>query len=271
MQRSALAASAPTAVFKPSKWYSYPRIIPTLWTSSLKQRDLCYAHRISCRKDLHRNYLSGSNASNPDSFLVRSKEYRDNFVVRATAVPENLEGNVEPAKLGRTLQLALMFGAWYLLNIYFNIYNKQVLKVFHFPATVTAIQFGCATTSISLMWAFNLYKRPKLTRSQVVSFIGIELSICIVSFVSIVVHVLLEQYSKFQFLAVLPLAIAHTVGNILTNVSLGRVNVSFTHTIKAMEPFFTVVLASLFLGEVLFFPALGKFIEEKCKKLFQNH
>ena len=39
---------------------------------------------------------------------------------------------------------------------------------------------------------------------------------------------------------------AHTLGNLLTNVSLGRVNVSFTHTIKAMEPFFTV----LFLGEV---------------------
>lgn len=39
------------------------------------------------------------------------------------------------------------------------------------------------------------------------------------------------------------------MGNLLTNVSLGKVAVSFTHTIKAMEPFFTVILSALFLAE----------------------
>ena len=33
-------------------------------------------------------------------------------------------------------------------------------------------------------------------------------------------------------LKTLPLAIAHTLGNVLTNISLGLVAVSFTHTIK---------------------------------------
>jgi len=55
-----------------------------------------------------------------------------------------------------------------------------------------------------------------------------------------------------QFAAILPLAVAHTMGNLLTNISLGKVAVSFTHTIKAMEPFFTVVLSALLLGEVMF-------------------
>ncbi|XP_020099522.1 triose phosphate/phosphate translocator, non-green plastid, chloroplastic-like [Ananas comosus] len=32
-------------------------------------------------------------------------------------------------------------------------------------------------------------------------------------------------------------------------MSLGKVAVSFTHTIKALEPFFTIVLSALFLGE----------------------
>jgi drug/metabolite transporter (DMT)-like permease len=40
------------------------------------------------------------------------------------------------------------------------------------------------------------------------------------------------------------------MGNLLTNISIGKVAVSFTHTIKSMEPFFTVVLSALFLGEV---------------------
>ena len=36
-----------------------------------------------------------------------------------------------------------------------------------------------------------------------------------------------------------PLAAVHTLGNALTNVSLGSVAVSFTHTIKALEPMFS--------------------------------
>lgn len=35
-----------------------------------------------------------------------------------------------------------------------------------------------------------------------------------------------------QILNVAPLAVVHTLGNLLTNVSLGAVAVSFTHTIK---------------------------------------
>ena len=38
---------------------------------------------------------------------------------------------------------------------------------------------------------------------------------------------------SLQILSVLPLAAVHTLGNLLTNVSLGQVAVSFTHTIKA--------------------------------------
>ena len=38
---------------------------------------------------------------------------------------------------------------------------------------------------------------------------------------------------RVQVLSVLPLAAVHTLGNLLTNVSLGQVAVSFTHTIKA--------------------------------------
>jgi solute carrier family 35 protein E1 len=36
-----------------------------------------------------------------------------------------------------------------------------------------------------------------------------------------------------MLLPIIPLAIVHSLGNLLTNVSLGKVAVSFTHTIKA--------------------------------------
>jgi solute carrier family 35 protein E1 len=35
-----------------------------------------------------------------------------------------------------------------------------------------------------------------------------------------------------QIASVYPLAIIHVLGNVLTNVSLGKVAVSFTHTVK---------------------------------------
>lgn len=121
------------------------------------------------------------------------------------------------------LQLGALFAVWYLFNIYFNIFNKQVLQLYPFPLTASTLQFGIGTLFIIVMWSLNLYKRPKISSSS-------------------------------QLLRIIPLAIVHTLGSIFTNVSLGMVAVSFTHTIKAMEPFFTVVLSSIFLGQ---FPTLG--------------
>ncbi|KAK3033034.1 hypothetical protein RJ639_035660 [Escallonia herrerae] len=151
------------------------------------------------------------------SLFTRQKSDDLEVIVRASSVPGSADETPASKGMSRTLQLGAMFGIWYLLNIYFNIYNKQVLNVYPFPATVTAFQFGCGTVLILIMWAFNLYPRPKINRSQLA--------------------------------AILPLAFLHTMGNALTNISLGKVAVSFTYTIKAMEPFFTVMLSALFLSE----------------------
>ncbi|KAH0670952.1 hypothetical protein KY285_025241 [Solanum tuberosum] len=108
--------------------------------------------------------------------LVKNSCKLDLFKVRAIAESAGESEAVKPKEVIQTLQLGAMFGIWYLLNICYNIYNKQ-------------------------------------------------------------------------FKAIFTLAAIHTLGNVLTNISLGRVAVSFTHTIKAMEPFFTVLLSALFLAE----------------------
>eukprot|EP00850_Spirogloea_muscicola_P005554 SM000025S08449 [mRNA] locus=s25:800630:803036:- [translate_table: standard] len=93
----------------------------------------------------------------------------------------------------------------------------QVLKAFPYPITITALQFAIGTVVVLVMWITGLYKRPQITQEQVV--------------------------------AILPLAAVHTLGNLFTNVSLGKVAVSFTHTIKALEPFFSVLLSAMLLGD----------------------
>jgi solute carrier family 35 protein E1 len=153
------------------------------------------------------------------SLPPQSHDKTERFEVQATAVPESAcEDDDKSSKLTKTLELGLLFGLWYLFNIYFNIYNKQVLKVFHYSLTVSAAQFAVGSVIVILMWALNLYKRPKITGAQLA--------------------------------VIFPLAIVHMLGNLFTNMSLGKVSVSFTHTIKAMEPFFSVVLSAMFLGEI---------------------
>ncbi|KAG8366888.1 hypothetical protein BUALT_Bualt16G0014800 [Buddleja alternifolia] len=164
----------------------------------------------------HAYGLSLNSNSRTSSYKLTSQRIYE-FKVRSAAVPGSPNEVTNTDERIRILKLGLMFAIWYLLNIYFNIYNKQVLKVYPFPATVTAFQFGCGTVLVLLMWALNLHPKPKISRSQ--------------------------------FTAIFPLALGHTMGNLLTNVSIGKVAVSFTHTIKAMEPFFTVVLSALLVGE----------------------
>ncbi|KAG0554462.1 hypothetical protein M758_12G097100 [Ceratodon purpureus] len=125
---------------------------------------------------------------------------------------------VPEKKLAETLQLGVLFGLWYMFNICFNIYNKQVLKVFPYPITITSLQFAVGGVIAAMTWLTGLHRKPEI--------------------------------SAAQLQLILPLAVVHTLGNLFTNMSLGRVAVSFTHTIKAMEPFFSVLLSALFLGEV---------------------
>lgn len=86
--------------------------VPGLSASSLPRRSWCL----------------GSPTPRPWSglpYLGSDREARS-LEARATSVPEAADGGGKSGGLGRTLELGLLFGLWYLFNIYFNIYNKQV-------------------------------------------------------------------------------------------------------------------------------------------------
>lgn len=159
---------------------------------------------IACKISLHG--LIRSKYSNPETNLA-------SIACQAAAGT----GDTPKAAVMDTLILGALFGCWYLFNIYFNIYNKQVLKVFPHPITCTAIQFGVGSLIACFMWVLNLHKKP--------------------------------DASVDKLTTITPLALVHTLGNSLTNISLGSVAVSFTHTIKALEPIFSVLLSVLFLSD----------------------
>lgn len=132
----------------------------------------------------------------------------------------------EGRNFGELLVLTGMFAAWYGTNIMFNIYNKQLFSVFKYPFTTTLVQFLIGSLLSLTFWATGIVKRPN------------------------------AQFDLTFVKNVAPLALIHVVGNVLTNISLGLVAVSFTHTVKAAEPFFSALFSYLFLGDVPSFPVL---------------
>ncbi|KAJ8631168.1 hypothetical protein MRB53_024491 [Persea americana] len=223
MQRAAFALSPSNPFLKPQKPFkptSNPRFNSISLSPPPKTLRLSPIHGVSAllapRSSSSRPSPSWISALplNPDHGSSRSSDVR----AKAASVPESADEGEKSAGIMQTLVLGSLFGLWYLFNIYFNIYNKQVLKVFPFPITITTFQFAIGTVLVLFMWSTQLYRKPKISSGQLV--------------------------------AILPLAIVHTLGNLFTNMSLGKVAVSFTHTIKAMEPFFSVVLSAMFLGEL---------------------
>ena len=92
----------------------------------------------------------------------------------------------------------------------------QVLNGFGHAGFCTWVHLAVGSALAAALWLLRIRTRPRLT-PRVIDVI-------------------------------FPLAIFHLLGFYTTNASLGAVAVSLTHTIKSMEPFFTVVLSWLLLG-----------------------
>lgn len=126
---------------------------------------------------------------------------------------------------GAAIVLILLFGVWYYSSTVFNVYNKQVLEVFPFPVTCTLVQFVVASVVMSSLWLARVKAPPK--------------------------------FNGFMLRAAAPLAVLHAAGFLLTNMSLGKVSVAFTHTVKSTEPFFSVALTPSILGDIPTWGILG--------------
>lgn len=95
--------------------------------------------------------------------------------------------------------------------------NKKVLNILPSPFTVGSIQFGVGALYSSLLWILQLRKQPTLT---------------------------LEGRKAVQ-----KIGFYHCFGQLFTIVSLGAGPVSFTHIVKALEPFFSALVSAIVFGK----------------------
>jgi solute carrier family 35 protein E1 len=92
--------------------------------------------------------------------------------------------------------------------------NKKVLNVLPAPLTVGTFQFAIGALYCGLVWLLRLRPYPRLTPSGRSAVAGVGMY--------------------------------HSLGQLAAMLSLGAGPVSFTHIVKAMEPFFSAVVSGLY-------------------------
>ncbi|KAF3431575.1 hypothetical protein FNV43_RR26306 [Rhamnella rubrinervis] len=151
---------------------------------------------------------------------------RDEFPVVAAAAADaegreiEIDGYTKPSKSFAErfpfLITGFFFFMWYFLNVIFNILNKKVYNYFPYPYFVSVIHLLVGVAYCLVSWAVGLPKRAPI---------------------------------NMELLALLfPVAFCHALGHVMSNVSFAAVAVSFTHTIKALEPFFNAAASQFVLG-----------------------
>jgi solute carrier family 35 protein E1 len=154
--------------------------------------------------------------------------------VRMAAAAEDAASGGVPkpvSELGiaRRLKIGSYFLLWYLFNIVYNISNKTVLNAMGGGGWIVAwLQLALGIPYILLVWTLGIRKAPTISLNDVQKL--------------------------------LPVAAAHTLGHLCTVLSFGAVAISFTHVVKALEPFVNVVGSAIFLRSVFPLPVYASLI-----------
>mmetsp|Transcript_2183 Transcript_2183/g.3314 ORF Transcript_2183/g.3314 Transcript_2183/m.3314 type:complete len:390 (-) Transcript_2183:240-1409(-) len=109
------------------------------------------------------------------------------------------------------------FGLWYILNVVYNILNKKYLNVISAPLTVGSLQFLVGSLYCLILWSTKLRAPPILTPAGKT--------------------------------AVNKVGFYHMAGQELSMMSLNAGAVSFTHIVKALEPFFSAMVSGFMFGK----------------------
>jgi len=119
------------------------------------------------------------------------------------------------------VKLCFFLLLWYSISSCANIVGKRLLTIFPHPFTVTLIQL----------------------------FHGWAYSIPLLRLIQIPPATYLHSKRIYYLTVIVPLVLGKVLSQLTSQISLRLVPISYSHTIKALMPLFTVVLSRLILAE----------------------
>lgn len=118
-----------------------------------------------------------------------------------------------------SLKTPFYFGLWYALNVYYNIVNKKLMNRLPLPVTLGTIQLLVGSIYVYFSWMTNIRSRPD---------------------------------AKFHGdSAVRSVGMYHGLGQIFSMVSMNAGSISFTHIVKALEPFFSAGVSAVVFKKLM--------------------
>lgn len=148
-------------------------------------------------------------------------------LIHATRPVATVARSVRRSLLGRTRsfvadnKLPLIVFLWYFINVVFNIKNKALYNYFPCPAFVSALHLAVGSLWGIVGWLAFPKGNAVFPQRQIMPR-----------------KLLLGRNFQLQ-------AMFHGLGHTAVNFSFGAVAVSFTHTVKAMEPFVAAAISQL--------------------------
>ncbi|KAI3995038.1 hypothetical protein MKX01_020810 [Papaver californicum] len=204
---------------KPIRQTITSSIISTKSLSSSSVGDVSGGGNLAWGRQLRSTHLLVDKFHPVSSSAPSSK--RGEFVkpICAAAGGSNSAGEAKVGLLEKypALVTGFFFFMWYFLNVIFNILNKKIYNYFPYPYFVSVVHLGVGVVYCLISWAVGLPKRAPMDGNQLKLLI--------------------------------PVAACHALGHVTSNVSFAAVAVSFTHTIKALEPFFNASASQFLLGQ----------------------
>ncbi|GBG67579.1 hypothetical protein CBR_g708 [Chara braunii] len=171
---------------------------------------------------LHQRSPSSSSSSSSSSFDDQHLKQRSPSSSSSSSSAAAAAAGTHSPFNNPALITGFFFLTWYILNVSFNILNKRIYNYFPHPWFVSTVHLFVGTIYCIVCWSTGLMKSAPVTSDQIK--------------------------------ALIPVAMCHAFGHVMSNVSFSSVAVSFTHTIKALEPFFSATASQLFLGQSIPLP-----------------
>lgn len=123
-----------------------------------------------------------------------------------------------------SLKVFVAFAGWYLMSIVYSVLNKQVLQVWKFPFTFSAVQL-----LVGALWICTLWLRVPGTGTSLREP---------------------PSVSGDDVKQLMPVATFLALGHALSTVAPAYGTVAFTNVVKTLEPLFTCALSAVFLGQI---------------------
>ncbi|KAL7516472.1 hypothetical protein ACHAWX_001481 [Stephanocyclus meneghinianus] len=173
------------------------------------------------RSKSQRNFSTALKSKDGSFFPPRENmsDFSDSLSTIVSPEMGALRGGGTDNKVGLAVRLKVgaYFALWYILNIVYNILNKKYLNEIPAPLTVGSLQFLVGSLYSILLWVTHIRPAPVLTATGK------------------------KEVNKVGFY--------HMMGQELSMMSLGAGPVSFTHIVKALEPFFSAVVSAVVFGK----------------------